>query len=50
MDPIHPTNPRYQRWYPSGITLPDNRVVVYGGDDLDESVPPNEAVPAFNYS
>ena len=40
VDPIHPTNPRYQRWYPSGITLPDNRMVVYGGDDLDESVGP----------
>jgi hypothetical protein len=47
VDPKHPTNPRYQRWYPSGITLPDNRMVVYGGDDLDESVGPNEADPAF---
>ena len=47
MDPKHPTNPRYQRWYPSGITLPDNRMVVYGGDDLDESVGPNEADPNF---
>jgi hypothetical protein len=48
VDPIHPTNPRYQRWYPSGITLPDNRMVVYGGDDLDESVRPNETLTAFN--
>jgi hypothetical protein len=48
VDPIHPANPRYQRWYPSGIPLPDNRMVVYGGDDLDESVPPNESLTAFN--
>jgi hypothetical protein len=45
VDPPHKSDMRYQRWYPSAITLPDGRVLVYGGDDLDESVGPNEADP-----
>ena len=38
VDPPHQSDMRYQRWYPSGQTLPDGTVMIYGGDDLDESV------------
>lgn len=41
MDPPHASDMRYPRWYPSAITLPNNKVLVYGGDDLDETVAPN---------
>ncbi len=41
VDPPHQSDMRYQRWYPSAITLPNGKVIVYGGDDLDESVPSN---------
>ena len=43
VDPPHSTDMRYQRWYPSGIVLPNGMLLVYGGDDLDESVGPNLA-------
>jgi hypothetical protein len=45
VDPPHPSDMRYQRWYPSAITLPNGKVLVYGGDDLDESVAPNTGDP-----
>jgi hypothetical protein len=45
VDPPHPSDMRYQRWYPSAITLPNGKVLVYGGDDLDESVAPNPNDP-----
>lgn len=38
VDPPHQSDMRYQRWYPSAQTLPDGKVILYGGDDLDESV------------
>lgn len=41
VDPPHPSDMRYQRWYPSAITLPNGKVLIWGGDDLDESVGPN---------
>jgi len=46
VDPHHQSDMRYPRWYPSGITLPNGTVLLYGGDDLDESVGPNEADPS----
>jgi len=48
VDPPHSSDMRYGRWYPSGITLPNGKVLVYGGDDLDESVLPNYALAPFN--
>ncbi|NNU43953.1 kelch motif-containing protein [Ramlibacter montanisoli] len=44
MDPPHQSDMRYPRWYPSAITLPNNKVLVYGGDDLDETVGPNTSI------
>lgn len=44
VDPPHSTDMRYQRWYPSGITLPNGMMMVYGGDDLDESVGPDTSI------
>jgi hypothetical protein len=38
VDPPHSSDMRYQRWYPSAFTLPNGMAIVYGGDDLDESV------------
>ncbi len=46
VDPPHKSDMRYQRWYPSAITLPNGKVLVYGGDDLDESVAPNLSDPS----
>lgn len=48
VDPPHSSDMRYGRWYPSGITLPNGKVLIYGGDDLDESVLPNYALAPFN--
>src|SRR5262249_54849957 len=33
-----------QGWYPSGITLPNGMVLIYGGDDLDESGGPDTSI------
>jgi hypothetical protein len=46
VDPPDQSDMRYQRWYPSGQTLPDGTVMLYGGDDLDESVASNLADPS----
>jgi len=46
VDPHHQSDMRYPRWYPSGITLPDGTVLLYGGDDLDESVGPDPNDPS----
>lgn len=46
VDPPHPSDMRYQRWYPSAFTLPNGKVLVYGGDDLDESVAPDPGNPS----
>lgn len=46
VDPPHQSDMRYQRWYPSAQTLPDGKVMLYGGDDLDESVGSNLADPS----
>ena len=48
VDPPHPSDMRYQRWYPAAITLPNGKAVVYGGDDLDESVGPDLSITAVN--
>lgn len=48
VDPPHQSDMRYQRWYPSAITLPNGKAVVFGGDDLDESVGPDLDIDAVN--
>jgi hypothetical protein len=48
VDPSHQSDMRYQRWYPSAITLPDGKALVFGGDDLDESVGPDLAIDEVN--
>lgn len=44
VDPPHASDMRYQRWYPSAITLPNGMMLVYGGDDLDDSVGPDTTI------
>lgn len=42
-DPAHPSDMKYQRWYPTGVTLPDGRILILSGSDQDTSVGPEEA-------
>lgn len=37
-DPLHPSDMKYQRWYPSGVVLPDGRVLILSGTDVDTSL------------
>ena len=37
-DPAHPSDMKYQRWYPTGVTLPDGRILILSGSDQDTSV------------
>ena len=39
--PSDPSDQKYARWYPSAIPLPNNQVLVVGGFDQDNSVPPD---------
>ena len=39
--PSEPSDQRYARWYPSAIALPNGMVLVVGGFDQDNSVPPD---------
>jgi hypothetical protein len=38
-DPPHSSDLAFQRWYPSGVTLPDGRILVLSGTDQDISNP-----------
>jgi hypothetical protein len=42
-DPPHPSDMKYQRWYPTGVTLPDGRILILSGSDQDTSVGPQNA-------
>jgi hypothetical protein len=42
-DPPDPSDMKYQRWYPTAITLPDGRVLILSGTDQDTSVGPANA-------
>ncbi|XXT16987.1 galactose oxidase early set domain-containing protein [Sorangium sp. So ce429] len=42
-DPPAPSDMRYQRWYPTAVTLPDGKVLILSGSDQDSSVGPDEA-------
>jgi len=37
-DPPEPSDMKYQRWYPTAVTLPDGRVLILSGTDQDTSV------------
>lgn len=39
--PSEPSDQKYARWYPSAIALPNGMVLVAGGFDQDNSVPPD---------
>lgn len=39
--PSDPSDQKYARWYPSAIPLPNDWVLVVGGFDQDNSVPPD---------
>lgn len=39
-DPPHPSDMKYQRWYPTAVTLPDGRILILSGSDQDTSVGP----------
>lgn len=39
--PSEPSDQKYARWYPSAIPLPNDMVLVVGGFDQDNSVPPD---------
>ena len=40
-DPEHPSDMRYQRWYPAGAVLPDKKLLVLSGTDQDSSLGPS---------
>ncbi len=42
-DPPDPSDMKYQRWYPTAVTLPDGRVLILSGTDQDSSVGPANA-------
>jgi hypothetical protein len=39
--PSDPSDQKYARWYPSAIPMPNGQVLVVGGFDQDNSVPPD---------
>jgi hypothetical protein len=39
--PSEPSDQKYSRWYQAAIPLPDDTVLVVGGFDQDNSVPPD---------
>jgi hypothetical protein len=39
-DPEHPSDMKYQRWYPSAVVLPDKKVLILNGTDQDTSLGP----------
>lgn len=39
-DPPHPSDMRYQRWYPTGVVLPNKDVLILSGTDQDTSLGP----------
>ena len=39
--PSEPSDQKYSRWYPSAIPLPNGMILVVGGFDQDNSIPPD---------
>jgi hypothetical protein len=45
-DTPHPSDMKYQRWYPSAVLLPDKKVLILNGTDQDTSLgPPADDLP-----
>jgi hypothetical protein len=45
-DTPHPSDMKYQRWYPSAVVLPDKKVLILNGTDQDTSLgPPADDLP-----
>jgi hypothetical protein len=42
-DPPTPSDMKYQRWYPTAVTLPDGKILVLSGSDQDTSAGPADA-------
>ena len=40
-DPEHPSDMKYQRWYPAGVVLPNKKLLVLNGTDQDSSLGPS---------
>jgi Domain of unknown function (DUF1929) len=41
-DPPHPSDMKYQRWYPTAVLLPNKKVLILNGTDQDTSLGPPE--------
>lgn len=42
-DPPQTSDMKYQRWYPTAVTLPDGKILILSGSDQDTSVGPANA-------
>ena len=40
-DPEHPSDMKYQRWYPTGAVLPNKKLLILNGTDQDSSLGPS---------
>ena len=40
-DPAHPSDMKYQRWYPTGAVLPNKKLLILNGTDQDSSLGPS---------
>jgi Domain of unknown function (DUF1929) len=45
-DPPHPSDMKYQRWYPTGVVLPDKNLLILSGTDQDSSLGPAQGFGA----
>jgi hypothetical protein len=43
VDPADPSDMKYRRWYPTAVTLPDGRVLILSGTDIDPTGGPSAA-------
>lgn len=48
-DPPHPSDMKYQRWYPTAVLLPNKKVLILNGTDQDTSLgPPEGQMPCMS--
>jgi hypothetical protein len=45
-DPPHPSDMKYQRWYPTGVVLPNKKLLILSGTDQDSSLGPAQGFGA----
>ena len=48
-DPEHPSDMKYQRWYPTGAVLPNKKLLILNGTDQDSQSRPVHRVPGGLY-